>query len=108
MDNIRVIVSVSPKDQHYASAMSLAAQGRTVYFVVAEKSSEAAKRRIKRMKPAGTVIVDNVEHYVTSNMGEIADERKITAREMCLLLVKEYNRRIVIDNDTSLRVVEPK
>ena len=108
VDNIRVIVSVSPKDQHFVSAASLAAQGRMVYFVVAEKSSAAAKKRLKRMSPKGTMMVDDFEHYITSNMGEIANERKITDREMCLLLVKEYNRRIVVDNDKSLQVVEPE
>ena len=82
VDNIRVIVSVSPKDQHYASAISLAAQGRTVYLIVADRSSNAAISKIKRMKPSGTVIVDGIKRYVTSNMGEIANDRKFTSRDV--------------------------
>jgi hypothetical protein len=108
VNNLRVIVSVSPKDQHFESAESLADQGRTVNLVVAEKSFLAAKKRIKRKSHKGEIIVSEVEHFVISNMSEISTDREIDAREMCLLLVKEYNRRIVVDNDDSLRVVEPQ
>ena len=58
------------------------------------------------IKPAGTVSVDERRNYVDGNMSEISTERKITPGKMCLLLVKEYNRRIVADNDASLQVAE--
>ncbi len=108
VENSRVIVSVSPKEQHYASAISLAAQGRTVYLIVAEGTADAVRGKLKRMRPPKSVIVAGVEQYVTSNMGEIETERKITPREVCLQLVREYNRRILADNDRSLQVVVPE
>jgi hypothetical protein len=108
VENLRIIVSVSPKDQHFESAVSLADKGYTVYLIVSEKSFASAKKRIKRTNNRGTIIVSDVEHYVTSNMSEISTERKITDREMCLRLVKEYNQRIIVDYDNSLQVKEPQ
>ncbi|MEN6449189.1 MAG: DUF4928 family protein [Thermoguttaceae bacterium] len=107
VDDIRVIVSVAPKDQHFESAVSLVQAGRTVYFIVAEKHCDTAKKRLRRMSPTKTVVVHDVNQYVTSNMGEIARDRKLSPRQMCMLLVAEYNRRIAADNDPSLQVVEP-
>ncbi|MBN1911439.1 MAG: DUF4928 family protein [Pirellulales bacterium] len=107
VDDLRVIVSVSPKKQHYESAAILADQGRTVHLVVAKKSLDAASRKLGRARHKGDIIVHEVEHYVTSNMSEIATDRKITSREMCLILATEYNQRIRADNDESLQVTMP-
>lgn len=107
IDNMRVIVSVAPKDVHYLTAAKLASENREVTLVVTEKTFAAAKNRIKRDKESGRVLVIAVEDYVTSNMKEIAHDRNVNARQMCLLLVAEYNRRIAYDNDTSLQIVIP-
>ncbi len=108
VENIRVIVSVSPKDQHFESAKLLADRGRQVFLVVSKKAFAAAGKRMDRDGYQGKVLVATVEFYVAGNMTEISTERKITAGEMCLLLAEEYNRRIVADNDESLQVVLPR
>lgn len=107
-ENIRVIVSVSPKAQHFEAATSLADQGRQVFLVVSKRAFPAAGKRIERAGYQGRVLVASVEYYVASNMSEISTERRHSAREMCLLLANEYNRRIADDNDASLRVVLPE
>ena len=103
-----MIVSVSPKDQHFESAKLLADRGRQVFLVVSKKAFAAAGKRMDRDGYQGKVLVATVELNVAGNMTEISTERKITAGEMCLLLAEEYNRRIVADNDESLQVVLPR
>jgi hypothetical protein len=104
---LRVVVSVSPGQGHFASAQRLADEGREVYLVVSEKAFSNAKKRIKDDGYEGPVTVASVADYVTSNMKEIGHQLQIGAREMCLKLVAEYNRRIAQDRDHSLQVVLP-
>ena len=104
---IRVVVSVSPSQGHFTSAKLLADEGREVYLVVSEKAFPSAKKRIQDDGYTGPVTVLSVGDYVTSNMKEIGHAMSIDAREMCLRLVAEYNRRIAFDRDHSLQVVPP-
>ncbi len=104
---IRVVVSVSPSQAHFSSAKLLADEGREVYLVVSEKASQSSKRRIQEDGYAGLVTVMSVADYVTSNMKQVGHQLGIDAREMCMRLVAEYNRRIASDNDHSLQVVVP-
>ncbi len=105
--NLRAIVSVSPKKQHFDSAALLADEGLQVYLVVAKQSLSSALRQIEKMGYEDTVSVATVKDYVASNMKEISTERRITPAEMCLELAIEYNRRIAADNDPSLQVTLP-
>jgi hypothetical protein len=105
--NIRVLVSVSPSQAHFASAELLAKGGRDVYLVVSDRALESAKRRIRVGGQEGPVTVDSVSRYVTSNMKETSHQLRINARETCVRLVAEYNRRIAAENDHSLQVVDP-
>ena len=59
-EGIRVIVSVSPKDQHFESATSLADEGKQVFLVVGEKALSAASKRIEREGYRGRVLVASV------------------------------------------------
>jgi Domain of unknown function (DUF4928) len=106
--NMRVIVSVTPKDPHFDSALFFAREGRQVFLVVGEKAFSAARRRIAQEKANGPVRVSAVQDYVAGNMAEIARDRKITPHEMCIELVTEYNKRIINDYDPSLQVVMPE
>jgi len=105
--NIRVIVSATPKDNHFKSAALLADQKYDVMMIVTEGTVARTKTRIKDQGYRGKVTVLTVDDYVTSNMKEIAQNLDVTAREMCLKLIAEYNRRAVRDNDISLQVVLP-
>ena len=103
---LRVVVSVTPKDSHYKSAISLARDRRRVTLVVSDKSVNSARNRIRDAKISG-IQVRTVTEYVAGNMDEIAQERKISSHEMCMELLSEYNKRIIRDNDPSLQVVPP-
>jgi hypothetical protein len=105
--NTRVIVSVSPKNSHFDSAVYFAKERKNVFLVVSDESFNAARRRIAAAKALGLVRVLTVQDYVAGNMAEIADERRITPQEMCVDLVAEYNKRIANDYDASLQVVPP-
>jgi hypothetical protein len=104
---MRIIVSVSPKDSHFESAAYFSREHREVFFVVSERSLNAARKRIAAAKLPRRVFVLSVQDYVASNMAETARDRKITAREMCMELVAEYNKRIANDYDPSLQVKLP-
>jgi len=107
IDDIRVIVSVTPKPQHFASAKALCDENKEVYLVVSEVALSSAKKRMQQDGYEGDVTVLSVADYVASNMKEIARDLKINAHEMCMRLVAEYNRRIAFDNNHSLQVVVP-
>jgi hypothetical protein len=104
VDNLRVIVSATPNDGHYQSAMALADRGREVFLVVGERSYDRARKRIRETGYSGTVRVATIQDYVAGNMTEIGNEQGVPAREMCLKLVAEYNTRIAADYDSSLQV----
>jgi len=104
---IRVIVSVAPKGSHFDCAARLAQEGRDVYLVVSEKSLSQTRSSL-RARNIRSVTVLTVTDYVSSNMKEIAHERAVTPSEMCQYLVDEYNRRIAMDYDPSLRVEIPE
>lgn len=106
--NLRVIVSVSPKDAHYSSAMALARQGRSVFLVVSDKSVEAARKTIADEGFGDNVTVTTVAEYVSINMKEIESDLNLSPREMCLKFVQEYNHRIDVEPDKSLKVVLPE
>ena len=46
--NIRVIVSVTPKDQHFESVGLLANEGRQVYLIVTDESVKRTRLRSGR------------------------------------------------------------
>ncbi len=106
--NIRVIVSVTPKDQHFESAGLLANEGRQVYLIVTDESVKRAKATIRKAGYAGKVLVLTVEDYVASNVTELSKDLKVSGREMCIKLATEYNRRAGVEGDRSLQVVLPK
>jgi hypothetical protein len=105
--DIRVIVSVSPKDSHFNSATRLADDKKQVFLVVSNKNATSAKKRIAKEGYVGKVLVSTVEDYVGGNMIEVARDLRLNAHEMCMKLVAEYNRRIAADNDPSLQVAVP-
>ncbi|MCI0640792.1 MAG: DUF4928 family protein [Gemmataceae bacterium] len=104
--NLRVIVSVSPKPQHFRAAESLAKVGREVCLVVGEKSYNAARKQMT-VDSTATITVATVADYVTANMKEIAQGANLTAAEMCLRLVAEYNKHVAKKHDSSLQVLLP-
>jgi hypothetical protein len=105
--NLRVFVSVSPKSAHFDSAIRLTDAGRQVALVVSEGTLSAAKSKIRERGYAGRVNVQSVDDYVANNMQEISTDRGLTARDACLQLAQEYNRRIAVDNDQSLQLRIP-
>ncbi|MBL8827354.1 MAG: DUF4928 family protein [Planctomycetaceae bacterium] len=106
-DNIRVLVSVSPKADHFDAAIALAKLGRQIFLIVSERRVAATKKTIAARGFDGTIVVSSVSDYVKGNMMEIAGETGMTAREMCLRLAREYNSRISIENECSLQVELP-
>jgi hypothetical protein len=104
---LRVIVSVTPKPNHFESAKLLADEGHEVYLVVSQKALKATTDRIARDLYDDRITVESVAAYVTKNMKEIATDRNLSSKETCLMLVAEYNRRIAFDRDHSLQVVLP-
>ncbi len=105
--NLRVSVSVAPKNHHFVDAKQSAEQGNEVILVVSEKAFDSARKRVKQDGAVGRIRVVTVAEYVAGNMAEMSADLRVSSHEMCMRLVSEYNRRIMLENDDSLQVVLP-
>lgn len=104
---LRVIVSVSPKPQHFDVVRQLVDCGKEVVLVVSEKHLRSATGHIMKWKLPDPPQVASVYGYIKSNLTEISVAKQISKSEMCQKLIVEYNRRVEVENDPSLRVVLP-